>query len=467
MPSYYTNAPEVQEIARVAFPDYNGRKFSVAPFQGPMNLASNWDGGSKMYYALVNLRTMRTAEVPESGTMHTGGAYRITTLPPNMAVVAHSIFMGKDSGITIYVNQENLTKLLPKPDEVSWAEKVVLSATRSLKSSYAGIKDYRFREALKDTGITKQEWDAAKESLVQKKMLNAAGAITNDGKNAIGWTNLSQLKREKKTEPEKLPEPEKGDEALPVEISENSINTDWMVGIPAEALKFEIDGNKKEFIQSIIDDRTSSDVLVILFNRHGPNIGTENETREDNEEILKSFFSIVKRKYELLKVLQLLKNIDASQLNYAMSKWPIETRIKSIAQLLNLPEDNSNVRLIYRYGRAATVGRRSGKVNVIRGIKKEADVLDMINVREWAPKIPTIAMNFFYDEAPPVEISEKSETCWKCPHCKQEIYEKHSYPVDPYDVECNEEIHSDCGGKFKRPPMDEETKNWLKNFLRY
>jgi hypothetical protein len=279
MAAYYTNAPEVQEIAKVAFPDYNGKKFSVAQFQGPMDLASNWDGGSKRYYAVVNLSTMRTAEVPESGTMHTGGTYRITTLPPNMAVVAHSIFLGKDSGITIYVNQENLSKLLPKPDEVSWAEKVVLSATRSLKSSYAGVKDYRFREALKDTGITKAEWDAAKESLIKKKMLNAAGAITNDGKNAIGWTDLRQLGREKKPEPDKLAEPDKT------------------------------------------------------------------------------------------------------------------------------------------------------------------------------------------DDAPQVELAERKETYWKCPHCKQEIYEKHSWPANRDNINDGVEVHIDCGGKFKRPPMSPSEQLWMEEFF--
>ncbi len=198
---YHTTAPEVQEIARAAFPDYTGRKFSVAAFQGPMNLASYWDGGSRTYYAVVDLNTKKSVEIPQSGTMFDKQTYRMTTLPFNLAVVAHSIFMGKDGGITIYVNPDNLTKMLPKTDEVSWAEKVVLAATRGLKSSYAGIKDYRFREALKDTGITRVEWDTAKEALIQKGMLNKAGAITDAGKNAIGWTDLYKLKRPAEEQP--------------------------------------------------------------------------------------------------------------------------------------------------------------------------------------------------------------------------------------------------------------------------
>lgn len=198
---YHTTAPEVQEIAKAAFPDYTGRKFSVTAFQGPMNLASYWDGGSRIYYAVVNLNTKKSVEIPQSGTMFDKQTYRMTTLPPNLAVVAHSISMGKDSGITIHVNPENLSKMLPAPDEVTWAEKVVLSATRSLKSSYAGIKDYRFREALRDTSITRVEWDIAKASLIQKGMLNNAGSITDKGKNVIGWTDLYKLKRPTEEQP--------------------------------------------------------------------------------------------------------------------------------------------------------------------------------------------------------------------------------------------------------------------------
>ncbi len=105
--------------------------------------------------------------------------------------------MGKDHGITIYVNPENISKMLPPAEETPWEEKVVLSATRSLKSSYGGIKDYRFYEASRETGITKPEWDKAKESLINKGMLNKSGAITDKGRNVIGNVDLYQLRREK------------------------------------------------------------------------------------------------------------------------------------------------------------------------------------------------------------------------------------------------------------------------------
>jgi len=193
--SYYSNSPEIRDIALKAFPDYNGKQFKVDIFKGPMNLTSYWDGGSKTYYAIVSMKTGKVKEIPENGGMYGGRPFKISKLPEGFAVIEHSIFMGKDMGITIFVNPENLSKMLPAPDEVTWAEKVVLSATRSYKSSYAGIKDYRFHEALKDTGIKKSEWDEAKQNLIQKGFLNKAGAITDKGKNAIGNTNLWSLKK--------------------------------------------------------------------------------------------------------------------------------------------------------------------------------------------------------------------------------------------------------------------------------
>lgn len=200
--TYYSDAPEIRDIAIKAFPGYSGKKFKVETFSGPMELRSYWDGGSRDYYVIINMKLGKAKAVPENGIQ--GKTFRISKLPEGFAVVRHSIFSGKDMGITIYVNPENMSKMLPKPDDTEWAEKVVLSATRALKSSYAGIKDYRFHTALRDTGITKPEWDKAKEALTQKGMLNKAGAITDAGRNAIGRTDLYQLKRGK--EPDKSTE---------------------------------------------------------------------------------------------------------------------------------------------------------------------------------------------------------------------------------------------------------------------
>ncbi len=45
----------------------------------------------------------------------------------------------------------------------------------------------------------------------------------------------------------------------------------------------------------------------------------------------------------------------------------------------------------------------------------------------------------------PVIIDSKPLEFWRCPHCKQEIHEKHTYCVNGMDY------HSDCKGAIKLP----------------
>lgn len=187
------NSPETKELVRKAFPQYNGRRISVQPFVGPIRLESYWSGGTRDYYALVSLvpGIDLAANVPENGTPFTPDLKPLEVLPANGALVCYT--MGSYEHVTIYVNAENLSKMLPAPVELSRDEKIVLAATAGLKSSYAGIKNYRFHEATERTGIALQNWDAAKAALVSRGLLNKAGAITDAGRNAIGNTRLDNL----------------------------------------------------------------------------------------------------------------------------------------------------------------------------------------------------------------------------------------------------------------------------------
>jgi hypothetical protein len=194
----YTNDPEVKKIARQVFPDYKGNSIEVIEFNGPKQLPSYWDGGSRDYWAIMNLSTNNYKMVPENGTpfVNNGKIFRISKLPPNFAIINYHT--GRVHLLRIYVNKDNLSKMIPQTtNELPWAEKVVLAATAGLKSSYGGISNYRYYEANKDVGITKQEWESAKASLIGKRLLNSAGAITGDGRNAIGDTRLRHLEKPK------------------------------------------------------------------------------------------------------------------------------------------------------------------------------------------------------------------------------------------------------------------------------
>lgn len=48
----------------------------------------------------------------------------------------------------------------------------------------------------------------------------------------------------------------------------------------------------------------------------------------------------------------------------------------------------------------------------------------------------------------PVIIEQRPVDYWMCPHCKQEIHEKHTYVHEGIDY------HSDCKGAIKFPPTD-------------
>ncbi len=71
-------------------------------------------------------------------------------------------------------------------------ENIVLIATRMYKSSYAGIKNYRYHEANNNTQINIDDYNEAKLSLIDKRLLNKAGAITKLGKSIVSSAQLHQ-----------------------------------------------------------------------------------------------------------------------------------------------------------------------------------------------------------------------------------------------------------------------------------
>lgn len=181
----YIDTPEVKALALRCFPGYSGRTFKVEAFQGPKRLDSNWSGGSRDTFVLLNIGSDKSAHVPENGTPFTMQFKELTELPLNCVLAEHSIFCGKDMGITLYVHPDNLTALLPKPVELSREQRIVLKYTAMLKPSYNGISNYRFHTANRDTGIALEQWESAKAECVAKGLLNKAGAITGNGRNQI------------------------------------------------------------------------------------------------------------------------------------------------------------------------------------------------------------------------------------------------------------------------------------------
>jgi hypothetical protein len=190
--------PYIRQIVSRAAPAYKGQRITLEETTRPVNVTSMWDGGYKNYFTFINLDTLQTKEVPETNPF-AGPPPAPMAVPKGFALVEHS-YMGTRQGVTIHINPENMAKLLPAPAaELTWAEKVVLVATRSYKSSYAGDNQIRFHEAQREAGITANEWNEAKATLISKQLLNAAGAITNAGRNALetygSYLKLYQLSK--------------------------------------------------------------------------------------------------------------------------------------------------------------------------------------------------------------------------------------------------------------------------------
>jgi hypothetical protein len=184
-------------IVAAAFPSYRGRKFKIEVSDNPIDVRSYWDGGSRDYFVFVDLKTMRSAAMPAQSAFDPkiAGAESVK-LPADFACVQHSIFCGKDCGITIMIGSANAAPLLPAPAaELTAEQKLVLQYTAGRKSSYAGRdrcdmcrddmeSDRRFNPS-KPEPISREQWEIAKASLVSAGYLNKAGAITAAGKNAI------------------------------------------------------------------------------------------------------------------------------------------------------------------------------------------------------------------------------------------------------------------------------------------
>lgn len=190
MTTLYTTKHDVPKRLRDAFPGYKGKKFKVEPYEdGIVALTGRyWDGGSKSSYVLVDFNTGRRTPFADCSPFDSGDFNRRThQLQPGQVVVEHSVFCGKDMGLTFHIRAEEVQQLIPhSPVDLSDDELIVLDATRSYVSSYNGDSNVRFNEARRYTGITASRWEAAKVSLIRRKLLDKRGAITPAGHNAVG-----------------------------------------------------------------------------------------------------------------------------------------------------------------------------------------------------------------------------------------------------------------------------------------
>lgn len=195
----YVEPAQVAALIRATFPNYTGRKVEIRPSATVGLHDLNWSGGSRSQYRACTLDGQPAGSADKFNHVapwENVAEGKTLDIALGHCVVEHCIFMGKDHGLRIYARPEDMAPLLPAPVALSPAERIVLNATATYKSSYQGRDRYDMARAdARGYGVynkeafatfpTREGWNAAKESLIGRGLLNKAGAITNAGRNAI------------------------------------------------------------------------------------------------------------------------------------------------------------------------------------------------------------------------------------------------------------------------------------------
>ncbi len=112
-----SSSPMVKAFARATFPAYRGRKFRLVTCERVSLSGTFWDGGSRSSYAAFTLAdSPRSASLPQYAPPQFGGPREtpVVELKPGYAIAEHSIFCGKDTGLTFYIHPSDATPLLPE-----------------------------------------------------------------------------------------------------------------------------------------------------------------------------------------------------------------------------------------------------------------------------------------------------------------------------------------------------------------
>lgn len=171
-----TMPEEARRLFRLGFPSYAGRTFKIRGVSGPVDLRSYWDGGSRDYYAVVRADGAALSVPTQSAYDRALAGAEAFTIPNGVVVVEHSIFCGKDAGLTLIVPEERLAAFLPLPAQSLTDEQEVvlhLTATR--------IPAARRPES----GMTDARWAEVVASLVELGLLRRNGSITPEGRNHV------------------------------------------------------------------------------------------------------------------------------------------------------------------------------------------------------------------------------------------------------------------------------------------
>ncbi len=151
--------------------------------------AGLWSGGTRETFHVVRIADgAAIAPVNHSAAPWDGRSEREIVLEPGILVIRHSMFCGKDHGLTFYVRGADIAPLLPNAnrafDDMSANARSVLGVIRSLISSYRAEEYQRMR-------LTAEQVTTAKAELTARGYIDKRGAITTAGRNALNRVSVS------------------------------------------------------------------------------------------------------------------------------------------------------------------------------------------------------------------------------------------------------------------------------------
>lgn len=180
----YVERRDVAEIVNATFPEYKGKRTTINVVSSIRLSGTQWDGGSRSQYRLLRLEDNTVQPIPVAPFMQDSIVHDSVIEIPEGFVFVQLHEWGNHTSLTIHCRTGSIRPTLDAPIVLTKNERVVLEATRSLESSYGGVKNFRYEERGRGV-MTLSEWEATKTVLVGKGYLDKRGAITVSGRNAI------------------------------------------------------------------------------------------------------------------------------------------------------------------------------------------------------------------------------------------------------------------------------------------
>lgn len=166
---------------------YTKRLVHVIPCDSVRLFDLDWQGATRIRYRAVNINSMEVIQLPQ----REGAIVRLNLA---IAVVAATVQDGREVPLTVYIRPENVRSTWTDlaPEDLTWADQVVLAACKNLRAPQ------RMIEAHNICALGESEYKLSRHRLMDRGLLDARGIITLLGLNAIGSLTLYELAQDPK-----------------------------------------------------------------------------------------------------------------------------------------------------------------------------------------------------------------------------------------------------------------------------